>query len=167
MNAIGKSSRFALSLFAAVLLMAALLAPAPVRAAADSIMINQVFSIAMQVYIPCAAGGLGETVFLYGNLHDVYHITYNSAGGYRLHYSYNPQGISGLGDITGTKYQATGITLGGSTGQLGYEETFVNNFRIIGAGTDNNFLVHETFHITINADGTVTASHDNFSVECK
>jgi hypothetical protein len=43
----------------------------------------------------------------------------------------------------------------------------VNNFRIIGQGTGNNFLVHETFHITVNADGTMTASVDNFSVDCK
>jgi hypothetical protein len=27
--------------------------------------------------------------------------------------------------------------------------------------------VHETFHVTINANGVVTATVDNFSVECK
>ena len=43
----------------------------------------------------------------------------------------------------------------------------MNNFRIIGQGPGNNFLVHETFHVTINANGVVTATVDNFSVECK
>src|SRR5215467_3765370 len=48
-----------------------------------------------------------------------------------------------------------------------FNTTLVNNFRIIGQGTGNNFLVHETFHITVNADGTMTAFVDNFSVDCK
>ena len=34
-------------------------------------------------------------------------------------------------------------------------------------GPANNFLVHETLHFTINAEGTVTVSHDNISVDCK
>jgi len=31
----------------------------------------------------------------------------------------------------------------------------------------NNFLVHETFHVTINANGSVTAFLDNFSIDCR
>jgi hypothetical protein len=45
-------------------------------------------------------------------------------------------------------------------------ETFVNNFKIIGQGPGNNFLVHQNVHITVNANGTLTASVDNFSTEC-
>ena len=46
-------------------------------------------------------------------------------------------------------------------------ETFVNNFKIIGQGEgQNNLLVHETFHITVNPDGTVTAFFDKASVQC-
>ena len=44
---------------------------------------------------------------------------------------------------------------------------YVNNFRIIGQGTGNNFLVHEIVHLTINANGTATNYVDNFSIECK
>jgi len=79
----------------------------------------------------------------------------------------NPQGVSGFSLTTGTKYQATGITRDNFSGRFGFEETFVNNFRIIGQGPGNNFLVHENFHITVNANGTVTSFHDNFSIECK
>jgi hypothetical protein len=43
----------------------------------------------------------------------------------------------------------------------------VNNFRIIGQGPGNNYLVHETMHFTINADGTTTVSFDNLTVDCK
>ena len=48
-----------------------------------------------------------------------------------------------------------------------FTQTFVNNFRIIGQGPGNNFLVHEVFHITINANGDVTVIHDSISVDCK
>jgi hypothetical protein len=43
----------------------------------------------------------------------------------------------------------------------------VNNFRIIGQGRGNNFLVHENVHLTITANGDVGTAHDNFGVECK
>jgi hypothetical protein len=43
----------------------------------------------------------------------------------------------------------------------------VNNFRIIGQGPGNNYLVHETEHIIFNANGTLTVFHDNFSAACR
>ena len=51
--------------------------------------------------------------------------------------------------------------------QNSFNQTFVNNFRIVGQGTDNNFLVHQTFHVTVNANGMLTALVNNFSVECR
>ena len=48
-----------------------------------------------------------------------------------------------------------------------WEETYINNFRIIGQDPDNNYLVHETFHVTVNANGELTAFVDNFSIEWK
>jgi hypothetical protein len=65
------------------------------------------------------------------------------------------------------KYQGTGDPRDSFNGVVGFEETFVNNFRIIGQGPGNNFLVHENFHITVNVNGTLTVFRDNFSVECK
>ena len=45
-------------------------------------------------------------------------------------------------------------------------DTFINNFRIVGQGPDNNLEVHENIHITINANGEVTSTVDNESIEC-
>lgn len=45
--------------------------------------------------------------------------------------------------------------------------TFVNNFRIIGQGPDNNFLVHENLHMTVNPNGALTSFVDNFSLTCQ
>jgi hypothetical protein len=135
-------------------------------APASSSTISTVFPIDLIVFVPCANGGAGEDVALNGNLHDLFHITVN---GNSLHVKTHdqPQGISGTGLVTGDKYQATGVTQDEFNTSFGMEETFINNFRIIGQGPGNNFLVHENFHITINANGTVTASHDNFTVDCK
>ncbi len=161
-----KNPRFALLLLTVFMLMVVLLGPTSAQAAAATYTASLNFPISLFVYIPCANGGVGEYVVLTGNLHDVYSYTFDSAGGVRLTYSDNPQGITGLGWDTGDKYQGTGITRGGFSAMVGYEETYVNNFRMIGQGPGNNFQVHETYHITINANGTMTVYVDNFSVEC-
>jgi hypothetical protein len=128
---------------------------------------SQVFPIDLEVFVPCANGGLAEDVALSGELHDLFHITNDGRGGLHVKGHDNPQGISGIGLSTGAKYQGTGVTQFEFTSKAGFEETDVNNFRIIGQGSGNNFLVHDNFHFTINANGEVTSSHDNFSVECK
>jgi hypothetical protein len=124
------------------------------------------FPIELFVFIPCANGGLGEDVLLSGNLHDLFHVTTND-NSVHVKFHDQPQGISGTGQVTGAKYQATGVTQGEFNTSFGSEETFVNNFRIIGQGPGNNFLIHENFHVTVNANGTVTAFHDNFRADCK
>jgi hypothetical protein len=130
---------------------------------------NDTTEIDLTIFIPCAAGGAGETVDLTGSLHTLitFTINGNNVSGF---FHFQPQGISGTGETTGAKYQATGVTQESfkqylQNGQA--NETFVNNFRIIGQGPGNNFLVHETLHFTINADGAVTVFHDNFSADCK
>lgn len=131
--------------------------------------VSQIIPVSIPVYIPCADGGTGEYVLLEGNLNDLFHVTINDNKAV-FKYHDNPQGLTGTGETTGDKYQATGVTQGQTTiaannGQ--YETTYVNNFRIIGQGTGNNYLVHETFHITFNAQGELTAEVSNFSVECQ
>jgi hypothetical protein len=153
----------------AICLSAMLLALAVVAPAHAAVQVNSGQTISLSVFVPCAAGGAGELVDLSGTLHTL--ITFaankNNVAGY-LHSQ--PQGISGVGETTGDKYQATGVTLesfGGSLQNGQFNQTFVNNFRIIGQGPGNNFLVHETVHITVNANGSVTVFHDDFSAACK
>jgi hypothetical protein len=75
----------------------------------------------------------------------------------------NPEGSASL-TCSAKRFGGLSKALLSRSGQA--NEMFINNFRIIGQGPVNNFLVHETLHFTINADGTVTVFHDNFSV-CK
>jgi hypothetical protein len=126
------------------------------------VQINDRTEIALTVYIPCAADGAGEVVDLARTLHTLISFTINgnSVSGYT---HFQPQGIVGVGETTGNKYHATGITRESfknsfRNGQT--NDTFVNNFRIIGQGPGNKFLVHETERFTINANGSVTVFHD-------
>jgi hypothetical protein len=138
----------------------------PAKAAITS---NESNPIVLSFFVPCAAGGAGEIVDLSGNLHTLIHETINgnNVSG-DMHFQ--PQGVSGTGETTGLKYQATGVTQTSFKQSLQNGQanmTFINRFDIIGQGPGNNFTVHETAHITFNADGTVTVFFDNFSVECK
>jgi len=141
----------------------------PAQASASTVTTSTEFPISLTVFIPCAAGGTGEFVALSGDLHDLFHVTFDGNGGFHLDAQDNPQGVSGVGLTTGDKYQGTGVTRSDFNGTAGgtIVYTAVNNFRIIGSGPGNNFLVHDNFHITVNPNGTVTSSHDNFSVTCK
>jgi hypothetical protein len=123
--------------------------------------------IDMPVWIPCANDGAGEWVLLNGNLHTVWHYSVNKNGGYTMFSSTNPQGVSGIGEITGLKYQGTGGTRDKTTVNAGQQFTYINNFRIIGQGPGNNYVVHAVYHFTINANGEITAEVDQFFSDCK
>lgn len=138
-------------------------------AQAETFTDNEIIPIDLVVFVPCADGGFGELVELSGDLHILVHGTIKD-NRFTMKLHAQPQGISGVGLTTGDKYQATGVTqetFGGSFVNGQFSDTFVNNFRIIGQGPGNNFLVHENFHLTVNANGVVTVVHDNFSVDCK
>jgi hypothetical protein len=150
------------------LAMAALLTwVTPPPAHADVLVNESIDFTGFSYFIPCAAGGAGELVVFTGELHMLIAFTANSAGGFHLKEHFQPQGLTGIGLTTGLKYQATGVTQEEINVNAAQVTTFVNNFKLIGQGPGNNFLVHENTHITINADGTVTASFDNLSVDCK
>lgn len=146
------------------ILMATLAMPAQAE-----VLVNDSIDISLVAFVSCANGGAGELVVLEGPLHILtsFTINGNNVSG-KSHFQ--PQGISGVGQTTGDTYHATGVTQDNFKGSFNngqFNETFINNFRIIGQGPGNNFTVHENFHLTINANGELTSFHDNFNVDCK
>jgi hypothetical protein len=136
---------------------------------ADATTSNQFIPFAQVVFIPCANGGTGENVLIEGTLHLQEHVTINN-NRVNLKIHAQPQGASGVGEITGDIYRATGVTQEQDSIPLvngAFEFTFINNFKIIGPGPDNNLLVHQTVHVTMNANGEITAVVDNISVDCQ
>jgi hypothetical protein len=82
--------------------------------------------------------------------------------------STNPQGITGVGLTSGATYHATGETQGTTTikAKGGISDTFVNNFKIIGEGSAPNFLQTDVIHLTVNANGDVTATVEKSMIRC-
>jgi hypothetical protein len=130
---------------------------------------SEKFPFQIDVFVQCANGGAGEDISLSGTLHVVNSLTVSNTGNIVFKSQAQPQRLSGVGAETGDLYQGTGVTQTHITelSSLPYTETFVNNFRMIGQGPGNNFLVHQTVHITVNANGEVTAEVDEGKTECK
>jgi len=124
--------------------------------------------LALSDFIPCANGGNGEVVDFSGTLHEVLSSTIN---GNHIHINelFNPQEAKGVGETTGEVWNANGETrqdLNASLVSLPFETTFVNNFKLIN-GNEGSFIIHENSHITVSANGAITASTDNFTISCR
>lgn len=148
---------------------AAMLVAAMAGSAWAEVVINESPEINFVAFVPCANGGTGEIVSLTGPLHTLvtYTINGNRVSG-KTHFQ--PQGLAGTGLTTGDSYHGVGVTQSQFSGSLDngqYSQTYINNFRIIGQGTGSNYMVHETYHFTINANGELSSYHDNFSADCK
>jgi hypothetical protein len=109
----------------------------------------------------------GHLVEVSGPLHVVLTQTVDSSGGIHIKEHFQPQGVSGVDLTDGTKYQATGVTQDQETVTTSgaAEFSFINNFRFIGQGPENNFTVHETTHFTVNANGVLTADVENLKID--
>ena len=129
---------------------------------------NEIVPLDQYVFVACANGGAGELVHLSGDLHVLITSTING-NNIRVNSHFQPQGGRGFGLTTGDTYQATGVTQNQSNGNLlngKFEATFINNFRTIGRGPGNNFQSHENFHVTVNATGEISTTHDNLTFDC-
>src|SRR5688572_13324653 len=103
-------------------------------AQASVITTNEQVPIEITVFIPCVP----ETVTATGTLHIVSHTAVNPDGSFHVVSHFNPQGVSGTGDVTGDRYRGTGVTQNTFNVAAGQTFTFVNNFNFIGQGPGNN-----------------------------
>ncbi|CAN5513645.1 hypothetical protein BH10BAC3_BH10BAC3_42060 [soil metagenome] len=139
------------------------------KAAAIVFTSNLVFDFNFTVFVPCANGGLGEDVTFTGSLHDLFHLTING-NSFTVKFHDQPQGLKGVGAVTGDVYNATGVTQATENGSFvngSYSYNYVNNVKLIGPGPGNNLLIHETFKVTVNANGTLVVLRDHFTIDCK
>jgi len=154
--------RFTAVALATALVLMGLALPPNARAA---VVVNVKAPLTFVAVIPCS----GDAVLLTGDLHTLITAETDKNGGLHFKDHFQPQGISGIGVPSGAKYQATGVTQDHENihSGLASEFTFIDNYRIIGQGPGNNFLFHTTVHVTVNANGDVTATVLNTSVDCK
>jgi hypothetical protein len=151
--------------YAAMLGIAIGISIAMTPGAQAAVQVNTSFPFDVSLFIPCN----GDTVDASGPVHEVSALTVNG-NNFSVVSHFNAAGITGTSRSTGAKYQGTGVTtetFGGSFVNGQNRDTFVNRFDFIGQGSAPNFTTHETFHITVNANGTITTTFDNLTVSCK
>lgn len=153
-------------LFPVVLVLGLLMFAAPVSAQAVTTKVNLMIPFTdLSVENPC----VGENVITSGNLHMLVSSTINN-NIIRIKTLFQGAGFSGVGEITGDEYQAVGAStefVVTTTFDGHFVTTFADNLRVVGPGPGNNFLLHSTVDMTIDADGNVIASVDNFWAECR
>ncbi len=148
-----------------VLTFAMLMFALPAKAEVIS---NTLESFSATVTVDCDNDGTPEDlVELSGDLHVLITETTND-NVTTTKAQFVPRNVTGTGLITGATYRGVGLTTQTSTqvndGPLVF--TFVNNFYIIGQAGGYRYLVHETFHVTVDADGNVVVEHDSTFVTC-
>jgi hypothetical protein len=110
----------------------------------------------------------GDTVHLTGTLLINSSLNYTASGGWSIAVHYQPQGVSGVDEQTGVKFNSTGLTrdIAVFTPAGGTVETYVNRFHIQATKGADSYDVSETFHVTVTPDQTVSVLFDNFSPAC-
>ncbi|HLE98494.1 MAG TPA: hypothetical protein VI540_01265 [Gaiellaceae bacterium] len=146
-------------------LVAALAVPGVLNAAATTDTSNEIAPFAAVLDVDC----LGEPVLLSGWLHTLVRSTVDQTGGIHFRRLSQPQGVTGIGLVTGATWQGTGATQSTTNvpAAAGFEDTFVNSFKIIGRGGAANYLVQATFHITVDATGALATAVAHATVECR
>jgi hypothetical protein len=118
------------------------------------------------IFNPCT----GEQLDVSGNIHFLVSMTVNSNTSF-FTLTVNNDEVVATGETTGNTYRDQGVgTFSESSSNFGFpvEFTAENNSELIGTkSTAGRALLEETLHVTINANGTMTAFVDNFSLKCQ
>jgi hypothetical protein len=134
--------------------------------------ISNVFDFAWSALINADFGAtcMPEEVYASGSIHFIVLETISSSGHYMSKFQGEPQGLTGIGLTSGMTYRFAGVTQDVYTVQgdgFPLTETFVNRFRVIGPGPDNNFVWNITLKVTVNGVGDWIVSIEDESVQCR
>ena len=119
---------------------------------------------------PCT----GEEVLVTGELHTLYYVSQDSAGGLHVRSHGNIQGGTGVGLTSGDRYVLTNARNLETNNQFidildtrASECTFVSYLQATTPGPKNNFYIRIQQHVTINANGEITVLREEMTTECK
>lgn len=104
----------------------------------------------------------GEDVEITGTIHFVSHTQPN--GGIVGHFNY--QHVTGIGLASGTEYRVSAVDHVHLSPPFPSSVHSVRSFRMIAPGPASDLLVNVLMHITVTANGDVTASVDRLSSRC-
>ena len=113
---------------------------------------------------PCT----GEDIHVVGDAKIVNHAVVDASGGAHFRVMSNLQGVRGTGLTSGRAYRVVDsestVFLEGPLPQV---TTLVGTLSFVSQGRADNFLGHATTHVTINANGELTADVAIESTECR
>jgi hypothetical protein len=112
--------------------------------------------------------GCEEPVILSGRFHFLTHVTIDDSDGFHMESHLNAQNVSGVGATTGTTYWAplAEVSAYETSGPPPLEVTGEASYALIGQGPASDLVAHSLFHLTINANGEVTAFVTDTRVDC-
>ena len=151
-----------------LLLLVVAFASNPVTVHAQPAMDNFIVPMDQWVFNPCALNGAGERIHLTGNLHIILFSNTGPAGNEIVKSQANPQGLSGIGEMTHLRYRGTGMSQVISTVKdMNNTYTTIDNMNFIAPGKAGNFTMHTITHVTVNANGQTTAQVAVAGTTCK
>lgn len=117
--------------------------------------------------VPVTVPGTGSFQ-VSGALHLLFHTTRDAAGGFHVKLHANPQGVSATSTTGGANYRVNGAAnaqanIGAAKGAAS-EGSIVVNLGLIGQGQAPNLRLHVNLHLTVNANGDVTATVANIRI---
>jgi hypothetical protein len=122
-----------------------------------------------RLFLPCANDGAGEVVHFTGMIIGVSSGTSDGAGGSHARSIEVEQGVQGVGETTGRRYIEHFVNLFFSTtGPTGFPLVSTQQliYRVDSAGPGVDSLIRIRNHTTINANGDVTVTFDDVTMEC-
>ena len=103
-----------------------------------------------------------------GGVHVLFHVTRDAAGGFHVKLHANSQGLSAQSTSGGSDYRVNGAANAtvniGAAKDAASTGTAVLNFGLIGQGKAPNLRLHVNLHLTVNANGEVTATVANVRI---
>lgn len=133
--------------------------------------VNQTFPFSGMAYNQCA----DEFIVIEGNQHTTTRLHTSDDG--RLHFQMKDHmtGVKGTALMSGARYAMMDVvnTQSNSTGFAPGESTFERTHILTRLGEDGSFVlgddlrVHTIVHVTINANGAMTADKNEARVDCR
>jgi hypothetical protein len=133
------------------------------RAAAGTTTVSENFPVSGTIFNDCT----GEDLAYSGSFHTVFHVTTTANGGFHVVAEGNASRIKGVGLTSGIRYTGTQAETDVFNITAATEETATFTFKAIAQGSAPDQTVQALFHITIDANGTVTVLFDEFRSVCR
>jgi hypothetical protein len=113
---------------------------------------------------------LGEEIRVNFREQLVEHESVDAQGRLHIHTIINDKGSTAVGLTSGTTYHQVGATKDNDILVVDSQPrivSFVNVLNLIGHGFAPNLLIHESFHLTLDATGGVTVERETERITCK